>query len=137
MEAREMNDESRRVEIRRFVELINTSPRDMEPFDAFYQDDVVIDWPQSGEVIRGKQKIRELRLALPTPPKVSLRRIVGSGDLWAIEMVFDYDAKLFYTVVIHEYQDGLVAHETAYWAAPFEPPAWRAQWVESASSVTS
>jgi hypothetical protein len=137
MEAREMNDESRRAEIRRFVELINISPRDMEPFDAFYQDDVVIDWPQSGEVIRGKQKISELRLALPTPPRVSLRRIVGSGDLWAIEMVFDYDGELFYTVVIHEYQDGLVARETAYWAAPFEPPAWRAQWVESARSVTS
>src|SRR4029453_1463674 len=103
-----MSDESRLTKIRRFVELINTSPRDMQPFDDFYQDDVVIDWPQSGEVIRGKQKIRELRLALPTPPKVSPRRIVGSGDLWAIEMVFDYDGDLFYTVVIHEYKDGLV-----------------------------
>ena len=117
-----MSDESRLTKIRRFVELITTSPRDMQPFDDFYQDDVVIDWPQSGEVIRGKQKIRELRLALPTPPKVSPRRIVGSGDLWAIEMVFDYDGDLFYTVVIHEYKDGLVARETAYWAPHLSHP---------------
>jgi hypothetical protein len=30
----------------------------MEPFDAIYQDDVVFDWPQSGEVIRGKHNVR-------------------------------------------------------------------------------
>ena len=33
-----------------------------------YHDDVVIEWPHSGEVIRGKRNIRELRLAFPTPP---------------------------------------------------------------------
>jgi ketosteroid isomerase-like protein len=61
-----MDDESRRARIRRLVEAINT--QEMEPFDAIYHDDVVIEWPQSGEVIRGKQNIRELRLAFPTPP---------------------------------------------------------------------
>jgi ketosteroid isomerase-like protein len=79
-----MDDEARRVKIRRFVEAINTG--EMEPFDAIYHDDVVVHWPQSGEVIRGKHKIREFREAYPTPPKATLRRIVGSGDLWAIEM---------------------------------------------------
>jgi hypothetical protein len=61
-----MDDEARRVRIRQLVEALNT--RDMEPFDAVYHDDVVIEWPQSGEVIRGKKNIRELRLAYPTPP---------------------------------------------------------------------
>ena len=34
------------------------------------------------------------------------------------------------TVSIMEFRDAKVAHETQYFADPFEPPAWRAQWVE-------
>jgi len=29
-----------------------------------------------------------------------------------------------------EFRDGKVARETQYFADPFEPPAWRTQWVE-------
>jgi len=130
-----MVDESRRARIRRIVEAVNT--RDMEYFDALYHDDVVIEWPQSGEVIRSKQNIRELRLAYPTPPTATLRRIVGSGDLWTMEMDFDYDGDRFHTILVHQYRDGLVVHETAYWAAPFEAPAWRARWVEPAPNSAS
>jgi hypothetical protein len=126
-----MDDESTRAGIRRFVEAINTG--EMEPFDALYHDDVIIEWPQSGEVILGKQKIRELRLAYPTPPRATLRRIVGHGDLWATEMLFDYAGDPFHTIVIHEYRDGRVALETSYYAAQFQAPSWRAKWVEPTS----
>jgi hypothetical protein len=127
-----MDDDATRARIRQFAEAINTA--DMEVFDAIYHDDVVIEWPQSGEVIRGKKNIRELRLAYPTPPTATLRRIAGSGDLWAMEMVFDYDGDRFHVIVIHQYREGLVARETAYYAAPFQAPAWRAKWVEPAPS---
>jgi hypothetical protein len=130
-----MDDQARRVRIGEFVEAINA--REMEVFDAVYHDDVVVEWPQSGEVIRGKHNIRELRQAYPTPPTATLRRIVGSGDLWAMEMDFDYDGARFHVVVIHQYRDGLVVRETAYYAAPFEAPAWRARWVEPAASAAS
>jgi ketosteroid isomerase-like protein len=130
-----MDDEARRARIREFAEAINTGA--MEVFDALYHDDVVIQWPQSGEVIRGKKNIRELRLAYPTPPTATLRRIIGSGDLWAIEMLFDYDGDRFHVIVIHQWRDGLVERETSYYAAPFPAPAWRAKWVEQAPSSTS
>jgi ketosteroid isomerase-like protein len=128
-----MDDEARRAQIRRLVEALNT--RDMAWFDALYHNDVVIYWPQSGEVIRGKQHIRELRQAYPTPPTATLGRIIGSGDLWATEMEFDYDGDRFHVVVIHQLRDGLVASETSYYAAPFQAPAWRAKWVELAPSA--
>src|SRR5215467_4340288 len=131
-EEREMDDQATRARIRQFAEAINTA--DMEVFDALYHDDVVIEWPQSGEVIRGKKNIRELRLAYPTPPTATLGRIAGSGDLWVMEMVFDYDGDRFHVIVFHQYRDGLVARETAYYAAPFQAPAWRARWVEPAAS---
>jgi len=34
------------------------------------------------------------------------------------------------TVSIMEFRDGKVTRETQYFADPFGPPAWRAQWVE-------
>jgi hypothetical protein len=130
-----MDDQARRARVGQLVEAINA--RDKEWFDALYDDDVVIHWPQSGEVIRGKKNIRELREAYPTPPTATLRRIVGSGDLWAIEMDFDYDGDRFHVILIHQYRDGLVVSETSYYAAPFQAPAWRARWVEPAASSTS
>jgi hypothetical protein len=123
-----MNDQVRRARIVELVEAVNT--RDMEFFDAIYHDDVVIRWPQSGEVIRGKENIRLLRQAYPTPPTATLKRVVGSGDLWAMEMDFDYEGDPFHVILIHQYRDGLVESETTYYAAPFEAPAWRARWVE-------
>jgi hypothetical protein len=44
--------------------------------------------------------------------------------------VIAYDGRRFNTVSIMEFQAGKVVHETQYFAEPFEPPAWRAQWVE-------
>jgi hypothetical protein len=75
-----------------------------------------------------------LREAYPTPPTASLGRIIGSGDLWATEMDFDYDGDRFHVMVIHQWRDGLVMCETSYYAAPFEAPAWRARWVEPVTS---
>jgi hypothetical protein len=37
----------------------------MEPFDAIYHDDVVIHWPQSGEVIEVVPRFVELEVAVP------------------------------------------------------------------------
>lgn len=130
-----MDDQARQDRIKQFVAAING--RDMDTFDAVYHDDVVIQWPQSGEVIRGRKNIRELREAYPTPPNATLRRIIGAGDLWAIEMVFDYAGDRFDVVLIHEWRDGLVVSETCYYAAPFQAPAWRARWVERAPSPAS
>ena len=42
-----------------------------------------------------------------------------------------------HVIVIHQYRDGLVVSETAYYAAPFQAPAWRARWVEPAPSAAS
>jgi SnoaL-like domain len=123
-----MDDESRRATMRRLVEALNN--REIEWFDRIYHDDVIVEWPQSGEIIQGKQNIRELRFARSNSPTGALRRIIGSGDLWIAEMIFDYDGESYHTVLIHEYRDELVARETCYYAAPFEAPAWRAQWVE-------
>lgn len=97
-----------------------------------YHDDAVCEYPQSGEVIRGRSNLQALRSHHPGKPSgFSIRRIVGKDNLWITEYVINYEGKRAYTVSIMEFRDGKVAHETQYFADPFKAPAWRAQWVET------
>jgi hypothetical protein len=102
-----------------------------------YRDDAVLDYPQSGERIRGRQGIQASRAAQPNQKRFTVRRIVGTGDLWVTEFVLTYDGRPSYTVSIMEFVDGQVAHETQYFADPFEPGPSRAQWVEREASSAS
>jgi hypothetical protein len=90
----------------------------------------VLDYPQSGERIRGRHNIQESRTVRPNKKRFTVRRIVGSGNLWVTEFVLTYDDIPSYTVSIMEFHDGLVAHETQYFADRFDPGPSRAHLVE-------
>jgi hypothetical protein len=55
---------------------------------------------------------------------------MGSGALWVSEFVLSYDDRPFYTVSIMEFHGVRVAHETQYFADPFEAAEWRSKWVQ-------
>lgn len=98
---------------------------------AIFADDAVIEWPQSGERIRGKQNIIALHEASPVGVDFEIRRITGSGDLWVTETTIRYDgARPTSAVFIMEFRDGRVIRETDYFGEPFDPPGYRAAWVE-------
>ena len=103
---------------------------DLETEHLIYQEDAVLDYPQSGELTRGRSNIQGQRESQPNKKRFTIRRIIGSGDLWVTEFVLTYDAKPSYTVSIMEFTGDKVARETQYFADPFPAPAFRAQWVE-------
>src|ERR1700728_5424240 len=47
-----------------------------------YRDDAVLEYPQSGERIRGRRNIQASRFAQANFKRFTVRRIVGTGDLW-------------------------------------------------------
>ncbi len=49
---------------------------------------------------------------------------------WVSECIITYDGAPTYSVSIMEFTDGLVAHETQYFADPFQAPARRAALAE-------
>ncbi len=98
-----------------------------------YLEDAVLDYPQSGERIRGRRNIQASRAAQPNRKRFAVRRIVGAGDLWVTEFILSYDDRPSHAVSIMEFVDGKVARETQYFADPFEPGPSRAQWVEPIS----
>ena len=95
-----------------------------------YREDAVLDYPQSGERIRGRHNIQESRFVQPNKKRFTVRRIIGSSDLWVTEFVLTYDDISSYVVSIMEFRDGLVAHETQYFADRFDPGPSRANLVE-------
>jgi hypothetical protein len=96
----------------------------------FRHPDYVMEMPQSGERIRGRENMHSMQANYPGPPDIRLRRVVGAGDVWVVEMHSDYDGRIYHVVMIVEFRDGKILRETRYYADPFDAPEWRAQWVE-------
>ena len=103
---------------------------DFETEHLIYREDAVLEYPQSGELTRGRSNIQGQRESQPNKKRFSIRRIIGSGDIWVTEFILTYDDKPSYTVSIMEFRGDKVARETQYFADPFPAPAFRAQWVE-------
>lgn len=96
-----------------------------------YDDDVICDYPQSGERIFGRVNLQALRGHHPGKPSgFRVRRILGKGNIWITEYTINYKEKPAFTVSIMEFRENKVVHETQYFADAFEAPAWRSQWVE-------
>jgi ketosteroid isomerase-like protein len=123
-----MNDRTIRTALER-----HWAASDAGDFDAehdIYLENAVLEYPQSAERIRGRRNIRNSRANQPNQKRFTIRRIIGTGDLWITEFVLSYDGKPSYTVSIMEFSGDKVARETQYFADPFEPGASRTQWVE-------
>jgi hypothetical protein len=104
---------------------------DQDAEHAIYHDDAVCEYPQSGEIIRGRRNLQSLRAHHPGRPSgFAVRQISGEGNLWVTEYVITYGGNSSYTVSIMKFRDGQVVRETQYFADPFDAPAWRARWVE-------
>jgi hypothetical protein len=106
---------------------------DANEFDIehdIYREDALLEYPQSGERIRGRHNIQASRAAQPNGKRFTVRRIAGAGDFWVTEFIIEYDGRPTYSVSVMEFRDGKVALETQYFADPFEPGSSRAHLVE-------
>jgi hypothetical protein len=97
---------------------------------GWYDEAVVVEWPQSGERIRGRKNLMALREAYPAGVEFEAPRVTARRDLGVGEYVIRYDGEPVRVVAIVEFGDGKVVRETHYFAGPFEAPAWRSAWVE-------
>jgi hypothetical protein len=103
---------------------------DFETEHQIYREDAILDYPQSGERIRGRANIQASRTLQPSKKRFKVRRILGSDYLWITEYILYYDEKPFFTVSIMEFKGHKVVHETQYFNEPFEASAWRSRFAE-------
>jgi hypothetical protein len=103
---------------------------DIDAEHAIYATDAILDYPQSGERFRSRSTIQAQRGGHAAGRHFTLLRILGGDDLWVSECLISYDGVPTYSVSIMEFTDGLVTHETQYFADPFQAPPSRATLAE-------
>jgi len=115
------------------TELFSTGSRE-EVYEANHPEDYVMEMPQSGERIRGRENLRKFQEAyLGGAPSLKLRRVLVRDGLWVVEAVYERGGgQVFNMVTVLELKDGKIWRDRRYYAEPFEAPEWRAQWVERA-----
>ncbi|WP_223837535.1 hypothetical protein [Streptomyces venezuelae] len=93
--------------------------------------DYVMEMPQSGERIRGREAMRRMQEGYPVPPTITVRRVTGAGPVWVLETVNDYAGDIWHAVVVFELdQEGRILRDTRYYGRPFPPEDSRAALVE-------
>jgi hypothetical protein len=104
-----------------------------EAEDRIRHDEYTMEWPQSGERLRGRQTMKaftESNAGL-RPPRWPRRVLVRKG-LWVVEGSVDYGSggRDLDFVLILELREGKVFKETRYYAEPFEASEERTRWFE-------
>src|SRR3954465_15897300 len=131
-----MNEARARAMIRAHFEASNVGAAGGAPGDdiargsEIYAVDAVLEWPQGGERVRGKEDIIAFRSTYPSRQQFELHRTTGCHDLGVNEYTIRYDDRPVMAVGIMEFREGKVVRERIYFGDRWEPPGWRAQWVE-------
>ena len=94
-------------------------------------EDYVLEMPQSGERIVGRDMMRAMQEEYPNPPSIQILRLTGEGDHFVVHGRSDYGGDIYYVANIVEFRDGKIARETRIYGSPFEAPEWRAKYVTS------
>jgi hypothetical protein len=134
-----------------FIALLDS--QELERLDEFLTADVVMDWPQSGERVRGVDNFRAILSGYPgrgaggfssepvlvageephyvMTPTFNLVRVQGSGDRPVFVAKLHYpDGSTWWMIGFCFIRDDKIARQTAYFAPEYPPPEWRVQWVE-------
>jgi hypothetical protein len=88
--------------------------------------DVERQWPQMGEVVRGRDLIGEVEGNFPELTLEVGRRLHLNNNNVVVEWTCNYgDGRLYRNVTIAELRDGQAIRVTDYWGEPATTPDWR------------
>jgi ketosteroid isomerase-like protein len=95
-------------------------------------DDYILEWPQSGERIRGRENFAKINTYYPAAGKwqFTVDQILSEGDLVVTDVTVTDGVRIDRAITFSIVRDGKIWKQVEFWPEPFEALAWRAQWVE-------
>lgn len=116
--------------VEHFWELMNTN--DFHAVGEGLHDEYVLDWPQSGERVRGRVNFVAVNEHYPVagPWRFEVQTVVAETHKVVTVVLVTAPTITTRVITFSEVRDGKIVHQTEYWPEPFEAAAWRAQWVE-------
>jgi len=105
---------------------------DFKSAAEYLHDDYSLEWPQSGERIRGRANFVAINEQYPAHGRweFTIHRIIGEGDEVVSDVGVTDGAITGRVITFSTIRDGRIFRQTEFWPDPFEPPEWRSQWVE-------
>ena len=95
-------------------------------------DDFILEWPQSGERIRGRDNFAELNTAYPAAGiwRFWINQVVADDDVVVTDVSVTDGKRTDRVITFSTIRDGKIWKQVEFWPEPFEAPGWRTQWVE-------
>ncbi|MDQ3552923.1 MAG: nuclear transport factor 2 family protein [Chloroflexota bacterium] len=126
---------------------------DLDTARQLVHPDYVLEHPQSGEVLRGRERFLAMLSAVPggiptdstdesrarlyvdddrwaVSPMLTPIRVTGSEGTYTTTVPIRYPDATWHLIAISEIRDGLIVRTTQYWAPEFAPAEWRAPFVD-------
>lgn len=96
-------------------------------------DDYVLEWPQSGERIRGRENFVAVNERYPAAGRwrFTIHRLVSDGATVVTDVGVTDGVRNDRAITFSDVRDGRVARQTEFWPDPSRAPEWRARWVET------
>ena len=106
--------------------------RDWDTAEDLLHHDFELEWPHTGEAIRGRANFMAMNRAFPGDWHLRIIRVAADGDTVASEVEATIGEETEYAASFFELRDGKIVRVREYWITPGyqERPGWREQWVE-------
>jgi ketosteroid isomerase-like protein len=120
--------------VREFWRLMDTN--DFESVGVVLDTAFVLEWPQSGELIRGAGRFAQVNAEYPAQGRwrFTLRRLVASDDEAVTEVDVTDGVQSARALSFFTLRDGKIVRLVEYWPEPYRAPANRAHLVEPLTS---
>ena len=98
----------------------------------FLHSEYVLEWPQSGERVRGRDNFAAINTNYPATGKwtFEINHILAEGDLVVTDVSVSDGKRHDRAITFSTIRDGKIWKQIEFWPDTFEAPAWRAQWIE-------
>jgi ketosteroid isomerase-like protein len=101
---------------------------------ALLADAYVLEWPQSGERIVGRDNFAAMNEHYPAAGRwqFTVHRLLADGAQVVSDVTVTDGARVDRAITFSTVRDGKIVQQVEFWPEPFAAPAWRAALVERA-----
>jgi hypothetical protein len=116
--------------VSKFWELMATN--EFESVGQVLSDDFILEWPQSGERIRGRENYATMNEQYPAHGRwtFTINRLFGHDSEAVSDVTVSDGVQVARAISFFQIRDGKITKIIEYWPDPFEPRAERSHLVE-------
>ena len=94
-------------------------------------EDFELYWPQSSELIAGRENFAQLNSNYPTagPWRYEINSVICEGNRVVTDVDVTDGTISARAITFHTVENDLITRQTEFWPDRFDAPAWRRQWV--------